>query len=130
MSDTYTFTTTPDDNYFQRVIEEAAKDTNFILITERNTLERETPIAVLFVKKNVLAEVGMVYPELELAGTTLGEWLASTFAEQTELPWTFALFTGDNVEELHAELVRVRNEIRRINNILNGRVMRVTVESF
>ena len=129
MSNIYSFTTDTEDDYFQRVIEEATGDTRFILVTERNTVSGETPGAVLFVRKGILL-LGLAFPDLPLAGRTLGEWLTATLEETSETEWTFSAFEASDTEDLQGELTRVRNEIHRIDNILNDRIIRATVESF
>ena len=137
MSDRYGFTTDREDNYFTRVVAEANPDTNFIIVTERDTIAGPVLQAAVLVRKVVLV-LGLVLPELPLAGKTLGDWL--TDAVKTDLPvildggevnpWTYALIQSDNQEAVDEELERIRNEVRRIENIVDGKTVRVTVESF
>ncbi len=144
MADTqnvYGFTTKEDDVYLTRVVDEATEDTDFIITRERNTLVNYTGAGVtLLVRKSILV-LGIVLPELPLAGRTLGEWLISTLEEDVEKvangasiealsdDWTGVVFDGDP-EGVEDELERVTNEIRRIKNIKDGKVVRVEVASF
>jgi hypothetical protein len=134
MSDRYSFTTTPSDNFFRRVAEEASPTTNFIVVTERSTIYGPTPSAALLVRKDVLL-LGLVLPELPLAGKSLGHWLEDTVkgdltnGEAFSNPWTYALIQSDDIDAVDEELERIRNEARRIENIINDRTVRVTVES-
>ena len=145
MADTknvYGFTTTEDDVYLTRVVDEAAEDTDFIFTRERNTLKpNEGAGVILLVRKNILV-LGLILPELPLAGRTLAEWLISTLESDAEKvinegassdklsnEWTGVAFEGDP-EDIEDELERVGNEIRRIKNIKDGRVVRVEVASF
>jgi len=137
MSDRYGFTTDREDNFFERVVAEANPDTNFIIVTERDTIAGPVPQAAVLVRKTVLV-LGLVLPELPLAGKTLGDWLTDAVKidlplikdGETVNPWTYALIQSDNQEAVDEELERIRNEVRRIENIVNGKTVRVTVESF
>ena len=146
MASTYKFATTPEDNYVPRVADEATNKTEFILTTERDTINGNGTVAILLVRKTVLA-LGLLLPELSLAGKPLGEWLvaslesdreaieqstATSFDEYLETEykeWAAVMIQGDP-EDLALELETVRGEVRRIKNILDGRTVRVTVESF
>ena len=146
MASTYKFATTPEDNYVPRVADEATNKTDFILTTERDTINGNGTVAILLVRKTVLA-LGLLLPELSLAGKPLGEWLvtslesdreainqstATSFDEYLETEykeWAAVTIQGDP-EDLALELETVRGEVRRIKNILDGRTVRVTVESF
>jgi hypothetical protein len=137
MSDVYSFTTTPDDNFFRRIVQEANPKTNFIVVTERSTIYGPNPSAALLVRKDVLL-LGLVLPTLPLAGKTLGEWLVDTVngdftagegSSTYKSPWTYALIQSDDQDAVDEELERIRNEARRIENIVNDRTVRVTVES-
>ena len=146
MASTYKFATTTEDNYVPRVADEATNKTEFILTTERDTINGNGTVAILLVRKTVLA-LGLLLPELSLAGKPLGEWLvtslesdreaieqstATSFDEYLETEykeWAAVMIQGDP-EDLALELETVRGEVRRIKNILDGRTVRVTVESF
>jgi hypothetical protein len=143
---TYKFATTPEDDYIPRVADEATNNTDFILTTERDVLNGEGTVAVLLVRKSALA-LGILLPELSLAGKLLGDWLvteleadlnsiskstAASFDEYLENEhneWAAVTVQG-SPEDLELELETIRGEIRRIKNILNGRTVRVNVESF
>ena len=124
----YSFTTTEEDFYSKRVAEEATEDTNFIITTEKNTLSGETGAAVVLVRKSVL-EIALFAPELTFFGKTLIEWLEGVVEANGPSDWAAARLTGD-AEEVEATLDSVRHEIRRITNVLYGKVVRVQVESF
>lgn len=124
----YSFTTTEKDPYLERVVAEATNDTDFIVTTERDTVRGEGTTAVLLVRKDVVS-VGLVFPELTLAGKTLGDWVEFLIDEPNDSDWAQVVITGEP-EDIALDLVHIRNEIRRINNLKNGRTVRVKVESF
>jgi hypothetical protein len=69
----YSFTTTSDDEYLARVLEEVAADTDFVVITEHNTLSGESEKAALAVRKTITS-LGYFFPSLKLAGKPLVDW--------------------------------------------------------
>ncbi len=135
MSDRYSFTTTLQDDYILRVVEEAAEETDFIVLTERNTLFGRGNQAQIAVRKSIL--VAAVFSDsLTLAGRSLGDIFADVLTEDLQLEnvdeasdWFVLTVTGDP-DDIDDELERIRNEVRRIKNIKEGRVVRVNVESF
>ncbi len=127
-SNVYSFTTTPHDEYLKRVLDEATEDTDFVITTERNTLFGRGTHAVVAVRKEILV-VALIAPELPLAGRTLGEWLEASFDSDGNGDWAGAIIQGDP-DDIEVELERIRNEVRRIKNIKDGRVVRVNVETF
>jgi hypothetical protein len=126
---TYGFTTTEDDGYLERVAAEAAPETNFIIVTERHTVVGEGNWSYLLARKEVLGGIGLFLPELTLFGRELGEFALDLLEDYGEGEWEHFVISGDP-ESVTEELERVRNEVRRINNIVTGRVVRVAVESF
>jgi hypothetical protein len=125
----YSFTTTEQDAYLDRVIEEAQSDVNFILTTQHNTVTGERNKATLLFRKGI---VGLVIVDASLTiGRTLLVDLLVELATPDSDPDEFAeLEIEADSEELDEELVNLRNEIRRLTNILTGRIIRVNVESF
>lgn len=132
----YGFTTTPDDEYLSRVLDEAAPGTNVIITHDRDTSKQESDeygsIATLSVRNYVLA-LGLVYPELTLAGKPLLEWLLDLAEDERtvdeDLVNGWSTVTGE-FEDVSEELDSTRHEVRRINNLLHGRTIRVNVESY
>lgn len=124
----YSFTTTEDDVYSMRVAEEATEDTNFIITTERNTLLNAHGHAIVLVRKSAL-EIALVAPELTLTGKTLIGWLEGVVEANGPSDWAAAVILGDK-EAIDEQLKSVRHEIRRIKNVLEGKVVKVDVESF
>ncbi len=124
----YSFTTTEDDVYSMRVAEEATEDTYFIITTERNSLLNAHGHAIVIVRKSAL-EIALVAPELTLAGKTLIEWLEGVVEANGPSDWAAAVILGDK-EAIDEQLKSVRHEIRRIKNVLEGKVVKVDVESF
>jgi hypothetical protein len=129
----YGFTTTEDDNYLPRVVDEATPDTDFIITTERHTIFGEGTSATLLIRKTILV-LALAIPELPLAGKTLGEWLLDTAFSDLENGTESNEFTAVRVdgpsEVIAEELEQVRHEIRRIKNVKDGRLVRAKVESF
>jgi hypothetical protein len=144
----YKFATTVEDAYIKRVVEEAAEDTNFLVITEKDTVLGAGSNAIVLTRKSVLL-LALIAPELTLAGQTLGEMYDSledsTVGSVIDDPNGFvaSVLTGDP-DDVKAELGIVREEIKRINsvlatvttqgrrfaNVVNGRTVRVTVEAY
>lgn len=74
MSDQYGFTTFHSDNYFQRVVNEAAPETNILLIEEKDTVENLISFNVI-IRRPFFEMVAHFYPELAIGGVSLGEML-------------------------------------------------------
>ena len=131
-SNVYSFTTTEDDPYLDRVLDEAEQDVDFILTTEKHTLHGDGNYATLTFRKSV-ASIALMDANLTLGRRTLGEWLESIIeaAERGDdtSAWAEVQING-TPEEIEEELVNLRNEINRLKNIIQGRVVRVKVESF
>jgi hypothetical protein len=126
---TYSFTTTADDAYLDRVEEEAQPDVNFILTTERSTIHGAGRITHLLFRKKITA-LSFLDSSLTLGRAPLGD-LFRELATEGYLPNDWAELSIEADEEtLAEELVNLRNELGRLNNLLHGRVVRVTVESF
>lgn len=127
-SDTYGFTTDTQDGYFSRVLEEASPETNFLIVTESSTLTGITGM-VLFAKAEVIEKLGNVYPNERLAGVELGDWILHNL-NGSFVPGYYTAVCGPFDREVAAEQAEaLRNEINRLENILTGRILRVTVES-
>lgn len=136
MENTYGFTTTANDEYYDRVLAEASPETNFIIATERNTVTGDGQnFVTMFVRKRVFV-FGLLIPDATIAGTPLFELLVGAAedyrdngseTDQVGDEWSQVVVYSDDVP---AELETLRHEIRRIDNVLNGRVLRVTVESY
>jgi hypothetical protein len=125
----YSFTTTEQDAYLDRVIEEAQSDVNFILTTQHNTVTGERNKATLLFRKGIVRLV-LVDASLTIGRTPLVDLLDELASPDSD-PHEFAeLEIEADSEELDEELVNLRNEIRRLTNILTGRIIRVYVESF
>jgi hypothetical protein len=133
---TYSFTTTEDDAYLDRVEKEAQPDVNFILTTERSTIHGAGRITHLLFRKKITA-LALLDSSLTLGRAPLGD-LFRELATEVYLPneweelsneWAELSIEADE-ETLAEELVNLRNELGRLNNLLHGRVVRVTVESF
>ena len=132
MADVYGFTTTTDDGFLVRVAEEAADDTNFIIVTGKETTSNER-LLVILIRNEVVEKIADVDPQAKIAGQTFGELYFDVTLKnrQVEPEYDFfALYFNGSQEEIEREIVVVRNEIRRLNNLVNDRTVRVTVESF
>jgi hypothetical protein len=127
VQDVYSFTTTPDDEYLQRVTAEAKPSVNFILSTDNNEGAKFT---TLLVRRSTLREVADKYPELSLAGKTLAEWIFYDIEELLNGNKEEWLMTSNLQQDVSKVQEVVRQQINAINNKLIGRVVKVTVESF
>ena len=128
----YSFTTTLSDGYLARVLEEVASDTDFVIVTEHHTLSGESEKATLAVRKTITS-LGYFFPGLKLAGKPLVDWfheaIESIVDDADTNEWSSVVLEGDS-DAVAEELERIGNEVRRIKNIKDGRVVRVYVESF
>jgi hypothetical protein len=133
MSDRYGFTTTVQDNYLPRVLDEAAEGTNFILLTDTNTINDSANL-VLFASTTVVDGIGEALPNETLTGRPLGDFILGKLSGEVLVTedgkyYILACFSLDRDEAVR-EAEATRHEIKRLNNLLEGRVVRVTVESF
>lgn len=132
--DVYGFTTTLEDKFFSRVADEANEDTNFILITGKNTVNDDRFLSIL-IRTDAIAKVADIDPEAGIGDSIAGDLVLDAIANFKVNPELaqeqfFALrFEGD-AEDVDAEADKVRYQINRLNNLLAGKVIRVTVESF
>jgi hypothetical protein len=124
--DVYSFTTTNDDAYLERVIAEAKPHVNFILVTDRDTERAGLAGSILLVNLRVFS-LADKYPDLVLAGKTLVE--GREVAIKADGTWVPVVFLGGE-SDVQEKLETVRQQIRAINNKLHGRTVKVTVESF
>jgi hypothetical protein len=140
--DTYGFTTDSEDTYFDRILAEASPETNIIVTTERNTVADEgNNAALVAIRKNALLQAALIVPYETFAGRELHDILVETIERDADeatkageivasgTDWVIFQGTGNDAEiATHTETAR--HEARRIINVLNGRVVRVTVESY
>jgi len=140
-SNVYGFTTTREDNYFKRVLDEAKPEAKFILITHKD-VQAHVKKLVLFVRKNIL-NIADKYPTLTLATMPLSGWLE--LALTVDADWLMAVQMSDRetdqlvealsqevdlIEEAIAREEAIREqEFRQAKNLAEGRVVRVTVET-
>jgi hypothetical protein len=124
--DAYSFTTTPDDFYIERVLGEAKHNVNFIIVHDNDTRLPEFKGAILLVRVSVLG-LAEKFPDLKLAGKTLYE--LQDIAMDNPDEWFPCVFVGTG-ELLEKKLETVRQQIRAINNKIHGRIIKVIVESF
>lgn len=131
MNDVYGFNTTTDDQYLKRVANEATPVTNFLIVTERTGVFQ--PRVSLLVRKQVIPVVGSFFPELTLTNKTLGDILLSVDPMEHEVGDSkeFVAFVDDvpdNEAQDHA-VATLHQQINAINNKLNGKWVKVSVES-
>jgi hypothetical protein len=123
--DTYGFTTQEDDYYFPRVMDEAKEEANFLLVTQTN-VRTGTKNLVLLVRKAVL-NIAERFPKLILCGKSLEDWLDMALNQEDD--WSIAVVSGQP-SEIDKSYNTVREEIKRINNAIAGRNVKVTVTAF
>lgn len=131
MSDVYSFNTTTDDQYLHRVANEATAETNFLIVTERTGVFH--PRVSLLVRKQVIPAVGSFFPELTLTNKTLGDILLGVNPDEHEVGDSkeFVAFIADvpdNEAQDHV-VATLHQQINAINNKLNGKWVKVSVES-
>ena len=122
LEDTYSFTTTETDDYFPRVVAEARKESNFLLVINNN-VRTGTKSLVLLVNKRIL-NIGDQFPDLELCSKPLKDWLDMSLNSPEE--WIIAIVRGEE-KEINKEINIVREQVKRINNAIAGRNIKVTV---
>jgi len=143
MSDFYTFRTTNDDNYVQRVVDEASPKTNFLLIQDEDKLTGNKGLIVMV--RNKITALGALFPELRIGDPTLHEWLVQSLKQSAEKYIGTNDINGDtekaseeftslviegNPEGIESARQTIEHQIRHINNILTGRTVQVEVQSF
>jgi len=121
----YGFTTTRADKYTDRVAKEARPSTNIIVMHEKDISTGETN-AIILVRSDIL-NIADKYGSLELGPTFLSSWLNESLNGFNEGSWIGASFRVLNVKKAKNTLYQ---QIQRINNALEGRDIRVDVESF
>jgi hypothetical protein len=121
--DSYSFTTYSDDVYLNRIIDEAKPSTNFILIDDHDKSTGQRFVGVL-VRSNIL-DIADEYPELTLGPLKLYEVL--DIALNAGQQFVYVVGPTDNPTRI---LERLRHDIRRIKNVLEGKTVKVTVELF
>lgn len=134
MSDVYGFTTTLDDKVFARIAKEASENTNFILVTGKNTVDGDRFLSVL-IRTDAIARVADVDPGAAIGDSFVGELVLDAVANFTvNSEWAqqefFALRFEGHPDDVDAETEKIRYQINRLNNLLDGKIVRVTVESF
>jgi len=131
MADTYGFTTTLDDPYMDRVVDEALLDKNFLVIKETHTVEKLSFIYVL-VRQNFFDDLAENYPNERFLNSTLGDVYLKSLDATIEGPIKdfYVYQVGPlNKDELGNAYVTLDNDITRLNNLASGKVLRITVES-
>lgn len=126
-SDVYSFTTTQNDTYWPRVLDEANPNVNFILVAEKSS-EHDSYLANLFIRLNVFG-LADTYPDLQIAGKTLLEGREHAIQQADDSEWVQVMILGFP-EVVKAKLETIRQQIRSINNKLSGKTLKVSVESF
>lgn len=126
-SNAYTFRTTHDDDYLERVMEEADPKANFLLVTDDDKFTGERGMFTL-VRKEVTA-LSYIFPHLKLGDLSLGEYMDHALEMPKNQPFV-ALYTSGPREEIDRLNETTEHDIRHINNIMTGRTTQVTVQSF
>lgn len=128
--DKYSFTTSLEDNYLPRVIEEADKDRGVIIVRESVTV---TPAesdahsrAFVLVREDIINNLGDIVPNERLGPYALGDFLLQSF--KSSLGY-YCLKVEGTKAHVDRKVEAIRNDINRLYNVATGRVVRVTVES-
>lgn len=137
MSDKYGFTTNLEDNFLPRIAEEAGKDTNFIIVSGKNTVTQERFLTAMG-RVTTVRNLADINPELTLATIALGDIVLDlddsignqASPDSAHVPGFFGLHFRGTSDMVESEIDVLRQEINRLNNVLNGDIIRVTVESF
>lgn len=134
MADRYGFTTTSEDNYLYRLQDETPDSARFVLVTDSSTVEDSVSL-FLFINKELFDRLAEEFPNERLLGEELGEFafhqaLGGQLMESLDGRFYVAAFFGLDRERAKKEALAVKNEIKRLQNMIDGRTVRVTVESF
>jgi hypothetical protein len=134
MSDTYRFTTTEDDSYFERVLHETPEHVNFVLIQDRQTIHPGIFNSILFARTSTFVEVANEHPNVYFQGKTLGDWVLSVHdadnLANSRKDWVAFASAGMGRERRDYVLDRVNHDVNRFNNILNGKTVKVLVTTY
>lgn len=129
MADVYSFTTTQEDDYVDRVVVEASKGKNVFLLREHNTATKNEHVFVL-IREEYLNKLANKYPNEQFCGETLGDLLLMGLQNEWRLVPGFRVMLAFDQSSFEADklLTAAKNDTKRLQNLDSGRVIRVTVE--
>jgi hypothetical protein len=133
MADVYSFTTTTQDPYLTRVVEEAPDDKDFIVVAETLTTDADAGENRLYnlyllIREAYLDMVADNYPNHVFLKHELGDVRMKGLVNQNQVPGYYT-FTKLSVpkSELDSVEVSLSNEINRLKNLAEDRIIKVTV---
>jgi hypothetical protein len=133
MADVYSFTTTTQDSYLTRVVEEAPDDKDFIVVAETLTTDADAGENRLYnlyllIREEYLDMVADNYPNHVFLKHELGDVRTKGLVNQNQVPGYYT-FTKLSVpkSELDSVEVSLSNEINRLKNLAEDRIIKVTV---
>lgn len=128
--DVYGFTTTVEDTYINRVIEEA-KGANILVAKEVSTVNADGRFANFFVliKKDYLLDVAEKYPTEKFLTNPLAEVVFANITNRIKDVNGYASFSKTGVPHADHESVTMQifSDIDRLKNLANDRTVKVTV---
>ena len=133
MENVYGFTTTESDQYLTRVIAEAPKKSSVIIVKEAYTVPTETgnpSNLYVLVKAEYLDKIADQYPNHVFLKHELGEVVMDAAVNSTSQIPNYYVFERLNVasgEELYQQETFIFNEVNRLKNLGDGRIVKVAV---
>ncbi len=137
MSSTYSFTTTRNNTFINRIADEMDSASNFAIISAVDKIDGARSLGVL-VRRSAAHKVADIDPNTPLADNTFGtlamlskesEFSNHELNDVAEHPFLMVTFTGA-YENVDKQLETFRHQIRHAANLLEGKTVKVTVESF
>ena len=137
MSSTYSFTTTRNNAFINRIADEMDSSANFAIISAVDKKDGARSLEVL-IRRTAAQKVADINPNTPIADNMFGtlamlskksEFNNHGTNDISEYPFLIVTFTGsyDNIDK---QLETFRHQIRHAANLLEGKTVKVTVESF
>ncbi len=137
MSSTYSFTTTRNNAFINRIADEMDSASNFAIISSVDKKDGARSLELL-IRRTAAQKVADINPNTPIADNTFGT-LAMLSKESefnnhgtndvSEYPFLIGTFTGA-YENVDKQLETFRHQLRHAANLLEGKTVKVTVESF
>ena len=129
--DRYSFRTNVQDDYISRVLAEVDANSNFLVIVDENKITKEQKLSV-YVRKPVTA-LAVLFPEEKLGPETLAAWFeeaVESTANGTNKTDFVGLSIEGDAEGLAKERETIEQQIRHLDNVIKGRIIQVTVDTY
>lgn len=137
MSSTYSFTTTRNDNFINRISDEMDSSSNFAIVNGLDKSNGSRSLSIIL-RQTAVNRIADIDPNTPIGGDTFGnvamlsrasELNSQTSNDLDKTHFTLAQYQGP-FGAMDKYLETFRHQIRHASNLLEGKTVRVTVESF